>query len=73
MKLSYLVFVAAFEHPPLSVPAWTADLEAELDAAVPLPATPLALEQALGRLCIGDQIRNRQDYTNAQQSRRSRV
>ena len=60
--------MAAFENLPLSELAWAADLVAELGAAVPLPATPLALEQALGRLCIGDQIRHRQDYSQVQHS-----
>lgn len=56
--MTYLIFVAAFEHLPLSELAGAADLVAELGAAVPLPATPLALEQTVGRLCIWDQIRH---------------
>ena len=48
---SYLVFVSALEHPPLLELTGTTDLEAELGAAVTLPAAPLAREQTLGGLC----------------------
>ena len=47
---TYLIFVAAFEDPPLSELTRATDFIAELGAAMPLPAAPLALEQAHGRL-----------------------